>query len=156
MGRHANKQVPTISPASQQQRWTREETKGVRYRASVRSCELTSSRLYNTFINTYTIGWYNRIIRVLLVFYVHNTYKVTLLNRSHIIMYKRRKSKGYIWKSTPPKKMQMENHNSSLVLRICIDLFTYLPINLDHDILILRIPTYFSNYPWIWFTIFWS
>jgi hypothetical protein len=52
--------------------------------------------------------------------------------------------------------MQMENDNSSLALRIYIDLFTYLPINLDHDILILNILTYLSTYPSIWFIIFWS
>jgi hypothetical protein len=76
--------------------------------------------------------------------------------------------------------MQMRNDNNSLVLRIFTDLFTYLPINLDHDILILRyfdlkdtyllidLPinlihyffdfkdTYLLTYLSTWIMIFWS
>lgn len=73
-------------------------------RAFVRARSLTSSRLYNTVINTYTIGWYNRIIRSLLVLYVHNTYKVTILNRSHIIMYKEKESYRLHLRINPQEK----------------------------------------------------
>jgi hypothetical protein len=98
-------------------------------RACVRSCvlprSLTSSRLYNTLINTYTVGWYNRTIRLLLVFYVHNSSK----------------SQGYLLTYRPTHQFDSLFLNlKNIYLHTYLP--TYLPINLDHDILILRMPTY--------------
>jgi hypothetical protein len=139
-------QVPTISlpPRSSSDRPGRKQKECAIVRASVRSFvrarslvrSLTSSRLYNTLINTYTIGLYKRIIRLLLVFYVHITSKVLPYWTIVILLCTKTKS-IVLW-----------------FWRIFTFLFTYLSINLDCGILILRIPSYLSTYPSIWFTIF--
>ncbi len=72
-----NKCQPSLPPQSSSDGHGRKQKECAIVRSCVLARSLTSSRLYNTLINTYTVGWYNRIIRLLLVFYVRYPSKVT-------------------------------------------------------------------------------